>query len=1622
MEHESLEPVRSGTDGIPLASSSPLLESTPATGSSHGRESSHSSGSCSSSPPSLSSRPSRCSSSEVSRENEGNKEGLAELERDSLAVHSGCTQEFSPSPLSTTTSPTSSTSVYFSKDAVHDPSSLSFLENSSVSSMESIFLSSGPRLRVMQPRETLETLEKIIPKHHADSDVERVVRDAWKDVFVPSDWYWQAMGGVRENSLLEKEGTRVSRKREREGGAADRFVLPPSSSSLLLTRVKGEHSRGVFPSSSPQEASASSSARSTTPFSSSLSGATPLISSFSEFSCISPGDGGERASPFPHAMKASRRKMVLPRLPHPLNPLGSFYPTREAAVNGSGYCSHHDLVVVGLDKPMTVIALHTPPVSSNTRMPGRDGLHQRGKESFAYACIPGAGQKVFSVLPTSTAITDLSIHPWSSAVSTTSEMVEKVLHESFSSSSSLPLLCPSRSPAYDGMAYSPLPAFIKAMPCAHSRNLYVLVDEVAPVDPFVDIDLALPPPGNSSLLLSPQQKESPHLCQNAAASMGTPMDEMNARVVDRNPPCSPPPLPRHGHSADVCDETENSFAFYLRKASYSVRLAAELVLHDVIKFLIEQFEKLLGTSVQYLVVLSSSYCIIHRSPSKDSREEEEQMEEGIAGRETTDLYGSALAPSGSEEKELIEGKISFHVHFRFHRQGVMHSIRELDVLMRHVKEAATREAAVGSEALVEEWKWEENGGPLCSSVNRKGLNEMGIEEGEFSTREEKEHVGVNSGKGSTTSHATSTPSSTTQDQWARYHRRARARIVLDCVDFGVYNRWRPFRLPYNVKAPTVPAALHAFLLSSPSPRAKDRCPDGSALRPSSSSVSQMEENMEKYTQGVIESSILLSNEIKGFHAFLERISPDEQEEILRLACGMHEMEENPRISTLPPYEVGSVAPQALTEIVLPSPPPFAFCPSSEKEMEINSALSSSSVSSHSIERQEVAGLDTAEQLQTLAQHILWAGKNRFTRRTVTEKEQGDIVTDGVMGGGSPTLQGPPSLEFLSTFSVPRRSPPHDPPSPSPPHSHHGASPLVASRKSPFSLDWDATSLLVIQMFAFRFRCLLPMMPPYTRCLSPALAALLTSYSPFRYSEPALEPPTSSEGKNSTTSGWRHFSLERNGKAENSLNEVSPLSAPHPPTPWINGMETAKRRTPEGSGDLAEKEKGIVVGVVRKRRSVSDDGGGEEEEEEEEEKVGNALREEERTGTHPLLEGNRCPNSTRWYGKPLLTPLSINILFHLTIIQRSFTTSSSVSTCRLLMAPSLWKSPLPFTYNVQKDNPAHGREGRLGSAWASTAATATATAGVGASHLPFSSAGYFSSSSSTTISVGKRMVGDYYTPRKSLRGSSDRIAIVDIEMKRKIAEVFYALHPAFTGAYDNGTYFFEPSVNKPIFYLPGVVPFSSSSIPSSSCGCFGLPSPAGEETGRGGVNGKHVFVVESQRKRIPPPPSRHPHGSLDFSAISFFERRNGYRAIVPELLRIQYQEAGVRCYYVTQKQNKFCLKLQRCHRATFTQLFLTYGSIKVRCYSNDCYDSFLWIPWSRPPPPSSSSSSSDGVDGSPAAAESTSTEDSCLQESSPPIAAPYPQYERLAEIHKFLFPELSPEEVLKRYKDPFGQGE
>jgi hypothetical protein len=72
---------------------------------------------------------------------------------------------------------------------------------------------------------------------------------------------------------------------------------------------------------------------------------------------------------------------------------------------------------------------------------------------------------------------------------------------------------------------------------------------------------------------------------------------------------------------------------------------------------------------------------------------------------------------------------------------------------------------------------------------------------------------------------------------------------------------------------------------------------------------------------------------------------------------------------------------------------------------------------------------------------------------------------------------------------------------------------------------------------------------------------------------------------------------------------------------------------------------------------------------------------------------------------------------------------------------------------------------------------------------------------------------------------------------------------------------------------------------------------------------------------------------------------GFGGPVHRLTRVESEDNGqIRMYYAMQKQSRWCLRQSRAHKKTHGQLYVTFGSIKYRCYSNDCHDACVVIDW------------------------------------------------------------------------------
>lgn len=157
---------------------------------------------------------------------------------------------------------------------------------------------------------------------------------------------------------------------------------------------------------------------------------------------------------------------------------------------------------------------------------------------------------------------------------------------------------------------------------------------------------------------------------------------------------------------------------------------------------------------------------------------------------------------------------------------------------------------------------------------------------------------------------------------------------------------------------------------------------------------------------------------------------------------------------------------------------------------------------------------------------------------------------------------------------------------------------------------------------------------------------------------------------------------------------------------------------------------------------------------------------------------------------------------------------------------------------------------------------------------------------------------------------------------------------------------------------------------------------------------------------PPPGSSNPFSAWAPSGSSSSSSPLMFQRITPERIQAQFDPGPVRGYYVYQKQSTYCVRQGRCHKATYSQLYMTYGSIKVRCYSNDCYQSCEVVQWKAPPTSSSSAAA--------AGPQQQQLDVGGVGPSAPQDWKRCCQYERLSEIHDILFPELPREVLLDRY--------
>ncbi|RNE97452.1 hypothetical protein TraAM80_09304 [Trypanosoma rangeli] len=180
-----------------------------------------------------------------------------------------------------------------------------------------------------------------------------------------------------------------------------------------------------------------------------------------------------------------------------------------------------------------------------------------------------------------------------------------------------------------------------------------------------------------------------------------------------------------------------------------------------------------------------------------------------------------------------------------------------------------------------------------------------------------------------------------------------------------------------------------------------------------------------------------------------------------------------------------------------------------------------------------------------------------------------------------------------------------------------------------------------------------------------------------------------------------------------------------------------------------------------------------------------------------------------------------------------------------------------------------------------------------------------------------------------------------------------------------------------------------------CDPFAVPRPPHRDGVRIPVHDKHVkeLVAEVFRCLCA---AYNGCGGGGIMVKDNHEARSNRCGVTPPIMgdrvSVQYQD-GIRAYYVQQKVSRYCLNQGRAHRGTYPQLYLTYASIKLRCYSNDCHHRCLAVRWS------------------------TGKEEQVMGVKAvvlPVNECGYPKYERLTQIRHLLFPPLPPEELLRRY--------
>lgn len=539
------------------------------------------------------------------------------------------------------------------------------------SSLQPIFTASGPRLRVVKPRAALDALSAL--EEELEPDVYILLKEAWERVFVPCDTYWCERSVHVPSFRDNEEGPVVGQKRDRgeddvdemEGGVnlaeADASVRKILRDIQQWSTARSETAEAIVPS--------------------------PAWAALTGITCREVDTGALFRENEPRMDGTTQRKLrcsLFRRYPNPHCLLDSFYPTRSSAMKSCEYVSGNTQVVIALDKPIKPSQRTTITEEEHT------------------------GKKVFTVMPTrSEEGSDGRIEEALLSLA----LKEEVTGEEKDSGLDIHFETLNLSDASLSQPLSPIPQLVKAIPTFSSRNLYVLVDEASPVDPFVDVDFSLPYRGRAPS--SSKEREEPHAASN-------------------NESCGRPSSPLDPYLA----------------AGSSIHQAVELALQDVLLYLVRMFKTILGVEVRYLVVLTSSYVMRAAAPISEGSSSHASALVSSEKEGQEDGNTSGDAPSSSLLlDQMLEGKISFHIHFRLSNHCALESIQALRRLMHQIQATAARDAAALYTASSEG-----EGGEEASK--RKAHNRT----------------------------------------------RVVASAVLAFVDFSVYTRWRPFRLPYNVKA------------------------------------------------------------------------------------------------------------------------------------------------------------------------------------------------------------------------------------------------------------------------------------------------------------------------------------------------------------------------------------------------------------------------------------------------------------------------------------------------------------------------------------------------------------------------------------------------------------------------------------------------------------------------------------------------------------------------------------------------------------------------------------------------------------------------------------------------------